>query len=326
MDMNKKIMALLAVLLLAGCNAAAQSTASVQQAPVEISNPGVALYCGIVLTQTPTAISNLGGSSQTEMLAMNSCVIELPKALYSSSYCSNPDANWGGVNITIPPLGQNGYVSFPKNCTLQKSKSGDYQVLACNGPSGSSFTVTVTMTCQPPSAMAPDLAPSCPKPFYGIPKSGQYCVYTGFKIPTPNPVRPSCPSGYKPAYKNDRECNAIEKSNPVQVVSTVCPANYRMDKYGSCIWSPPKCSAGYEYSPSKSCCQPIQTYPPIKACLEGYSVVGEVCKSDSRNIQYSDSKVYTFQEGSCKGPPQTDKPLPPQPSPTFCDPATGACP
>jgi hypothetical protein len=326
--MNKIIMALLAVLLLAGCNAAAQSTASVQQVPVEIINPGVAPYCEIVPTKMPTAISDLGGFSQTEMLAMNSCGIELPKALYSSSYCSNPSANWGGVNITIPPLGQYGYVSYPKNCTLHKSKIGDNQVLLCNGPSGSSVMITVTMTCQPPSAIAPDLPRSCPKPFYAVSKSlnDQNCVYTGFTFPTPAPVIPSCPNGYLPAYKSEKECTAIEKINPVQSVPAVCPANYRMDKYGSCIWSPPECSAGYEFSSSKQCCQLVPTYPSIRACPNGYSVVGGVCKSDSRNVQYSDSKVYTFTQGSCKAAPQTDKPLPPQPTPTFCDPATGACP
>jgi len=327
--MNRKIMALLVVMLLAGCNAVAQSTPSVQQAPVEIINPGVASYCEIVPIKTPTAIIDLGGSSQTEMLAINSCVIELPKALYSSSYCSNPDANWGGVNITLPKLNQNGYVTYPKNCTLNNSKYGDNQVLLCNGPAGSSVTIRVVNTCKPPSAMLPDLPLSCPAPFYGKSKNptDQYCAYTGFVVPTPAPVQPSCPAGYVPAYKSTRGCVAIDKNNPVPKVSTVCPVNYRMDKYGSsCVWSPPKCSEGYEFSPSKNCCQPAQTYPPIKACPEGYSVVNGLCRSNSKDLQYSDSKVYTFTEGSCKASPQTEKPMPPQSTPTICTDPAGGCP
>lgn len=321
-------MALLAVLLLAGCNAAAQSTASVQQAPVAIINPGVAPYCEIVPTETPTAISDLGGSSQTEMLAMKSCVVELPKALYSSSYCSNPNANWGGVNITIPQLSQNGYVTYPKNCTLSKSKTGGTQVLVCNGPAGSSVTITVVNTCKPSSAMLPDLPLSCPAPFYGKSKNpnDQFCAYTGFKAPTPVPVKPSCPAGYKTEYKSTTQCIALEQTNPVQRVNAVCPRNYALNKYGSCEWSPPKCSAGYEFNSSKGCCQQTQTYPPIPACPAGYSVVEGVCKSSESDVVLSDSKVYTFTQGSCKVAPQTDKPQPLQPTPTTCDPATGACP
>lgn len=318
----------MAVLLMAGCNAAAQSTSSVQQAPVEIINLGVAPYCEIVPTETPTAIIDLGGSSQTDRLAINSCVIELPKALYSSSYCSNPNANWGGVNITVPKLSQNGYVTYPKNCSLSKSKTGESQGLVCNGPSGSSVNITVVNTCQPSSAMLPDLPLSCPAPFYGKSKNpnDQFCAYTGFKVPTPVPVTSSCPAGYKAEYKSTTLCIALEQTNPVQRVNAVCPDHYRLDKFGSCEWSPPKCSTGYEFNPSKSCCQPAQAYPPIKACPEGYSVVNGVCKSKDSGVVYSDSKVYTFTQGSCKVAPQTNKPQPLQPTPTTCDPATGACP
>ena len=179
--------------LLFGCNAVSTSISPGGQVPLEVPNASVVAYCENPATATPIMASN---SSQTDMLSVNTCVVELPKALHSSRYCSNPDANWGGVNITIPPLGQYGYVSYPKNCTLNKSKYGENQVLLCNGPAGSSVTIKVTDTCKPPSAMAPDLPLSCPAPFYSKSKNpnDQFCAYTGFVVPTPAPVQPSAGS------------------------------------------------------------------------------------------------------------------------------------
>jgi hypothetical protein len=51
-----------------------------------------------------------------------------------------------------------------------------------------------------------------------------------------------------------------------------------------------------------------------------------LCRSNSKDLQYSDSKVYTFTEGSCKASPQTEKPMPPQSTPTICTDPAGGCP
>jgi hypothetical protein len=126
-------------------------------------------------------------------------------------------------------------------------------------------------------------------------------------------------------------------------VAAICSSGYTLHANGTCVYaglsSQPAsvaCPGGYSYNSETQCC--TQNPPQAGSQTNQYSTCGPgyifdplqtVCYKPPQVFQLSipDSSA-TFQHklGTCEESPNTDKPSQPQPTPTFCDPATGACP
>jgi hypothetical protein len=132
---------------------------------------------------------------------------------------------------------------------------------------------------------------------------------------------------------------------PVQGVSAVCPQSYALQSNGTCLYTgisgkpaSISCPGGYSYNSQTQCCMPNPPQAGNKSdqypvCGPGniYDPQQKICYiPGSSNSKFVPSSItHNFNLGTCKEPPNTDKPSQPQqpqPTPTFCDPATGACP
>jgi hypothetical protein len=132
-------------------------------------------------------------------------------------------------------------------------------------------------------------------------------------------------------------------TSPAQGVAAACAAGYILQVSGVCHYGGTKdqqasvsCPGGYSYNSETQCC--TQNPPLAGNQTNQYPVCGpgyifdpkqNACFIPPQVFQFSipdTSVTFKYKLGTCEEPPSTDKPSQPQPTPTFCDPATGACP
>lgn len=274
-------------------------------------------------TSTDQSLYSNKKTPQSSMHLVNTCIVELPENLQTTPYCINKETQIGGVNIKFPKLKKEGYLAYPKNCYTSGSPGKWDAMLVCSGKAGSAVNISVSNSCQPPSATRPDVEPSCPPKYSKNPKDG-YCTYTAVPPPTPYPIQSSCPAGYKPENKSCGSCIPIDSSQRIQRIDSVCPTNYaKAPKDGClCVWSPPKCSNSMTYNIKSNCCAEIITPPnTLSACPEGYKFNGSVCQPINKGSFSIETRTYKVILGDCPINRQTEK-LQPACIP---NPATGAC-
>ena len=129
----------------------------------------------------------------------------------------------------------------------------------------------------------------------------------------------------------------------IQGVSAVCPQGYTLQSNGTCQYigtsgqpASVTCPGGYSYNEQTQCC--TQNPPQAGNQTNQYPVCGpgnifdpqkQVCykPGSSKSIFVPSTMIHQFKLGTCEEPKDSDKPSQPQqPTPPFCDPATGACP
>jgi hypothetical protein len=123
-----------------------------------------------------------------------------------------------------------------------------------------------------------------------------------------------------------------------------CKAGFKLQSDGTCLYTKTNsqpasvsCPGGYSYNMQTQCC--TQNPPQSSNQSSQYPACGSGSIFDpQKNVCYKpDGKVYSFPSedfsypfklGTCDEPKpkDSDKPSQSQPTPTFCDPATGACP
>lgn len=254
----------------------------------------------------PGQSSSNGGDSSAEYFSFDLSTISVK----NSSFCANKSAKLGGGTFLVDDYSNLDWF-YNSNCNLKDTYAFIYAIdpnikWAGTGP-GSGFI---------------NQAPFWGHGFYG-------------------------PEGAKYTFTIDFPACDVKLSPPptLNSVSAVCVKGYTLQSNGTCQYAGSvnqpasmSCPGGYSYNSETQCCtqnppqagsQPNQ-YP---ACGPGsiFDPQQKVCyKPGSNTSKFIPTSItYQFKLGTCDEPKpkDTDKPpSQPQPTPTFCDPATGACP